>query len=48
MWLNALRYSMLTHTVRFVKYDQSEKARSSRDHSVSYASAVARVAMFDG
>lgn len=48
VWLNALRYSMLTHSVKFVKYDQSEKARSTKDHSVSYASAIARVAMFDG
>ena len=46
--LHSLRESMLTHNVRFVKYAQSEKARSTRDNSVSYASVVARVAMFDG
>ena len=48
VWLHSLRQSMLTHEVKFVKYDQSEKARTTRDSSVSYASAVCRVAMFDG
>mmetsp|Transcript_19314 Transcript_19314/g.33907 ORF Transcript_19314/g.33907 Transcript_19314/m.33907 type:complete len:188 (+) Transcript_19314:195-758(+) len=48
VWLHSLHESMLTHNVRFVKYAQSEKARSTRDNSVSYASAVARVAIFDG
>lgn len=50
VWLHALRQSssFLTHEVRFVKYAQSENARSTRDHSVSYAGAVCRVAMFDG
>lgn len=48
VWLHSLRESALTHEVRFVKYAQSEKARSTRDHSVSYAGAVCRVAMFDG
>ncbi|KAL9186188.1 hypothetical protein ACHAXT_005426 [Thalassiosira profunda] len=48
VWLHSLRQSMLTHEVKFVKYDQSEKARTIRDSSVSYASAVCRVAMFDG
>ena len=50
VWLHSLKesQSIYTHDVRFVKYAQSEKARSTRDHSVSYASAVARVAMFDG
>jgi len=48
VWMQSLQHSPLTHEVRFVKYAQSEKARSTRDHSVSYAGAVARVAMFDG
>lgn len=48
VWLHALRESALTHDVRFVKYDQSERVRSARDSSVSYASAVGRVAMWDG
>mmetsp|Transcript_10677 Transcript_10677/g.19176 ORF Transcript_10677/g.19176 Transcript_10677/m.19176 type:complete len:195 (+) Transcript_10677:182-766(+) len=48
VWMHSIQASMLTHDVRFVSYDQSEKARSVRDNSVSYASAVARVAMFDG
>lgn len=50
VWLNSLKESasFLTHEVRFVKYDQSEKVKSTRDSSVSYAGAVARVAMFDG
>eukprot|EP00584_Thalassiosira_punctigera_P022593 CAMPEP_0172571046 /NCGR_PEP_ID=MMETSP1067-20121228/129877_1 /TAXON_ID=265564 ORGANISM="Thalassiosira punctigera, Strain Tpunct2005C2" /NCGR_SAMPLE_ID=MMETSP1067 /ASSEMBLY_ACC=CAM_ASM_000444 /LENGTH=211 /DNA_ID=CAMNT_0013363279 /DNA_START=54 /DNA_END=690 /DNA_ORIENTATION=+ len=48
VWLRSLEGSALTHDVRFVKYAQSEKARSMRDNSVSYASAIARVAMFDG
>lgn len=48
VWLHSLRESALTHEVRFVKYAQSEKARTTRDHSVSYAGAVSRVAMFNG
>eukprot|EP00581_Thalassiosira_minuscula_P010713 CAMPEP_0183727328 /NCGR_PEP_ID=MMETSP0737-20130205/25413_1 /TAXON_ID=385413 /ORGANISM="Thalassiosira miniscula, Strain CCMP1093" /LENGTH=347 /DNA_ID=CAMNT_0025958929 /DNA_START=46 /DNA_END=1089 /DNA_ORIENTATION=+ len=50
VWLHSLRESssFLTYNVRFIKYAQSEKARSTRDHSVSYASAVARIAAFDG
>lgn len=50
VWLHSLKQSssVLTHEVRFVKYAQSEKATSTRDHSVSYAGAVCRVAMFDG
>ena len=45
VWLHSVRESVLAHEVRFVKYAQSEKARSTRDHSVSYAGAVSRVAM---
>lgn len=45
VWLHSVRESVLAHEVRFVKYEQSEKARSTRDHSVSYAGAVSRVAM---
>ena len=48
VWLHSLKGSALAHEVRFVKYAQSEKARSTRDNSVSYAGAVSRVAMFDG
>jgi AmmeMemoRadiSam system protein B len=43
VWLHSVRESVLAHDVRFVKYAQSEKARSIRDHSVSYAGAVCRV-----
>jgi predicted class III extradiol MEMO1 family dioxygenase len=45
VWLHSVQESVLAHEVRFVKYAQSEKARSTRDHSVSYAGAVSRVAM---
>ncbi len=45
VWLHSVRESALTHQVLFVKYAQSEKARSIRDHSVSYAGAVSRVLM---
>ena len=45
VWLHSVRESGLAHNTRFVKYAQSEKARTIRDNSVSYASAVSRVAM---
>ena len=45
VWLHSVRESVLAHEVWFVKYAQSEKARSTRDHSVTYAGAVSRVAM---
>jgi AmmeMemoRadiSam system protein B len=45
VWLHSVRESVLVHDIRFVKYAQSEKARSTRDNSVSYAGAVSRVKM---
>ena len=47
VWLNAIVTNKDSGnerlTVRFVKYAQSEKAVTTEDHSVSYASAVARL-----
>jgi len=45
VWLHSVRESVLAHDIRFVKYAQSEKVRSTRDNSVSYAGAVSRVKM---
>ena len=51
VWLNSViankEAGKETINVRFVKYDQSEKARSKKDFSVSYASAVARLLSSD-
>ena len=47
VWLHSVRLSALKHDIRFVKYDQSEKAHTTNDHSVSYAGAVSRVEMSD-
>ena len=43
VWLNALQNQPTQSSVRFVKYAQSNKARTADDFSVSYASAVCRV-----
>jgi AmmeMemoRadiSam system protein B len=45
VWLHSVQESALKHEIRFVKYDQSEKAQTTKDHSVSYAGAVSRVEM---
>ena len=47
VWLHSVQESVLKHDIRFVKYAQSERAQSIRDHSVSYAGAVSRVEMID-
>ena len=47
VWLHSVCESVLAHDIRFVKYAQSEKARTTRDNSVSYAGAVSRVKMND-
>lgn len=47
VWLHSVQESALKHDIRFVKYAQSERARSTKDHSVSYAGAVSRVEMID-
>ncbi|KAL7551978.1 hypothetical protein ACHAWF_015194 [Thalassiosira exigua] len=42
VWLNSVRESALSHEVKFVKYAQSEKARSTRDHSALEAKSEPR------